>query len=86
MVGAIPGQIVKFCYTNWRGTDYEYVVEVESFQYGRFQKGGIGCEPDPRVWVLHGQVVSRDGDERPEMNPRRRTFLLHDVRDLEVIG
>ncbi len=85
MVGAIPGQTVQFRYTNWRGDEYEYVVEVESFQFGRFQKSGIGREPDPRVWVLHGQVITRDGNERPEMNPRRRTFLLDDVKDLEVI-
>lgn len=85
MVGAIPGQLVQFRYKNWRDQDYDYVIEVESLQYGRFRKDGVGHELDPRVWVLHGQLITRDGDDRSEMNPRRRTFLLDDIREFEVL-
>lgn len=68
---------LEFVYTNHDGIDYAYVIEPES----------IGFIPESSVrvdaghWVLHGQVVTRAGDPRPEMGSnRRRTFVLINMR------
>lgn len=79
---------LKFRYNNWRGDDHEYVIDVESVEFGPYDKGG--GTPRPReqwAWVIHGDVVSRDGDTRPDMGPtRRRTFLITDIEELERVA
>lgn len=71
---------IKFEYTNWKGHRHTYVVEPEAVAYGPYLKGGYHETADPR-WVLHGDVVTRDGDSRPDMDTRRRTFILADIQD-----
>lgn len=85
---ASPSSIVRFTYTNHKSCDHVYEIDVESFQYGPFVKDGIDRSENPvSAWVMHGHVVTRDGDARPEMGGnRRRTFLLDGVRDLSVIS
>lgn len=75
----IPGK-VEFDYVNWRGQDHHYVIVTESFVFGMYGEGVI---PE---WHLNGNVVTRDGDIRPEMGPtRRRSFLLHKMRNLRSV-
>lgn len=79
------GQLVQFDYVNWKTNDYHYVIEIESVEFGPYGRA------DPRDtdrsvwhWLLHGTVVTRDGDPRPEMGPtRRRSFIIERIRDLE---
>jgi hypothetical protein len=67
---------LKFRYRNWRGVEHEYVIEPESVTFGT---------PDHR-WYLNGEVVTRDGDPRPEMGPtRRRSFHLAELCDVEEL-
>lgn len=74
---------IKFKYTNWKGDDHEYVIQVESVEYGHYDGSGINA--DVRNWVLHGDVITRDGDSRDDMGTRRRTFLIEKIRDPEEI-
>lgn len=75
---------VKFNYTNHNQEHHEYVIEMESAQWGHFTQSGVGG-PDER-WVIHGEVVRRDDDPRPEMGDnRRRTFLVEKIRSLEYV-
>lgn len=72
----------RFRYTNWKGSDYEYRIVVEGIEFGPYDaSGATSNEPG---WALHGWVITRDGDARPEMGTRRRTFLLNGIRDLVV--
>jgi hypothetical protein len=85
-IEAVSLQTVRFRYINWRGNKHVYEVDVESFQFGPFEKGGVAEDPTTRNWVMHGHVVTRDGVDRPEMGDnRRRTFVLSDIRDLEIV-
>lgn len=79
------GQHVQFKYTNWREHEHTYRVVVESFEFGYYEAGGVSTDGSEK-WVMHAQVVTRDGDFRQEMDTRRRTFLLEGIRDLEVIA
>jgi hypothetical protein len=75
--------LLRFRYVNWKGVDYEYVVDPEGFQFGPFEKGGINSLPDAEhVWVMHGHVVTRNGDPREDLQTRRRTFILADMRGI----
>jgi hypothetical protein len=76
--------VIKFRYTNWRGVEHIYVIQPESIEFGPYDNDGRK-EGGLKHWVLHGNVVTRDGDPRPEMNPRRRTFLLVDIFDMEEV-
>jgi hypothetical protein len=73
---------IEFEYTNWKGRRHTYVVVPEAVAYGPYtgmgydQREGAECQ-----WVLHGDVVTRDGDSRPEMDTRRRTFVLEAVQN-----
>lgn len=78
-----PGDRVNFDYTNWKDEGHTYVIVVESFEFGTYDASGAG-KGDPQ-FVMHGQLVSRDGSDRPELlwGNRRRTFLCSGVRLLE---
>lgn len=77
--------MLRFRYKNWKGNDHEYVIDPEKIEYGRYSAQGAAID-DETNWVLHGFVVTRDGDLRPDMGPtRRRTFLLCQIRDLEEV-
>lgn len=71
--------LLKFRYVNWRGRRHEYVVEPIGIEL--FERQGAGTH-----WTLHANVVTRDGDPRPEMGPtRRRSFMMTGIRDLEEV-
>jgi len=70
---------LKFRYKNWRGVDHEYVVELTG--------AGVGVDDYNRDRpVVHAEVVTRDGDRRPEIGQnRRRTFVISEMRDMEEV-
>lgn len=72
---------IKFTYVNWRGDEHEYVIKLESLEYGHYGEHGSTGSVGEMNWVLHGHVVTRDGDPRPDMGTRRRTFLLNKIQD-----
>lgn len=79
---------VKFNYTNWRGDEHEYEIIVEAVEFGPYDKGGFddSRDRDDWMWVMHGHVVTRDGDERKDMGPtRRRTFIMSGMKLVEEI-
>lgn len=78
------GQVVSFDYVNWRGDEHRYQVVVESIELGPYDESGMHRAADTN-WVMHGSVLTRDQDPRPDMGPtRRRTFLLNNVANLWV--
>lgn len=84
---AAPDRFVKFRYVNWNGDPHEYIIKVLSVEFGPYDDGGGTPRPVSMYgWVLHGDVVTRDGDPRPEMGPtRRRTFLIRKIHEMELI-
>ena len=77
-------KLLRFRYKNWKGNDHEYVIEPEKIEFGHYS--AMGAAMGETNWVLHGMVVTRDGDLRPDMEPsRRRTFLLTQIREPEEI-
>lgn len=75
-------QRLAFKYVNWKGELHEYVIQPESLE---FTDAGTVAKVDPRPgmqfrWVLHGQLITRDGDPRPEMSTRRRSFDLSSIQ------
>lgn len=86
-VGAGGHRTIEFDYVNWRGDDHRYVLAVESFEFRSYGQAGIDPSAEPQ-WVLHGHIVSRDGDTRPELadhpGNRRRTFLMSIMRNVEL--
>lgn len=78
------GPLLKFRYTNWKGEEHEYVIEPEGISYSDYPPG-----EEPKRWQLHGMVVTRDGDPRPQLShhpgERRRSFLLVGLRDVEEV-
>jgi hypothetical protein len=80
-------KLVQFIYTNWKGQTYNYVVKPESIEFAPYDTATHrqieGAEPR---WLFHGEVVTRDGDTRPNMGTRRRSFLLYGMRQLEIMG
>lgn len=72
---------LKFRYVNWRGDDHEYVIEKPELHPTHKARG------DGTYWMISGQVVTRDGADRPEMgDSRRRTFELVKMREIEEVG
>lgn len=87
-VGAGGHRTIEFDYVNWRGDDHRYVITVESFEFRPYLDSH---QPDPAgtpQWVVHGHVITRDGDTRPELaghpGNRRRTFLMSIMRNVEL--
>lgn len=77
-----PPARIKFKYVNWRGGDHEYIIDCESVEFGPYDNGGKNNGPS--LWVLHGRLVTRDGDPRKDLyTTRRRTFIMNDMRDVE---
>lgn len=77
--------LLRFTYTNWRGVDHEYVIEPLSIEFGPYDQGGVN-DGREQHWVMHGDVVTRDDDPRPEMGPtRRRTFIITGMRHVEEV-
>jgi len=77
---------LKFRYVNWRGDDHEYVIEVEAVAFGKYDSAGAGPTVHTGNWVIHGAVLTRDGDTRPDLgNNRRRTFLISKIRNPEEV-
>lgn len=75
---------LKFTYVNWREEEHVYVVIPEKLELGPYHPHGIDSRPEATyVWALHGNVVTRDGDTRPTMGTRRRTFILEGIREPE---
>lgn len=72
---------LKFTYVNWKGKEYEYVVEVEGFTFSDYPPG----EP-PKRWQMHGILITRDGDPRKELPDHpRRSFLVTKMRNMEEV-
>lgn len=76
---------LKFWYINHNEEDHEYVVNPEKIELGRYSNHGARSEDGKSHWVLHAEVITRDGDERRDMGTRRRTFLLTEIRELEEV-
>lgn len=72
--------LLTFDYVNWKGEDHNYVIEECRY---------TPSYPSPvheGHWVIHGDVVTRDGDTRPTMGPtRRRTFEILKMRNIKEI-
>lgn len=68
------------------GTLHEYCVVAQELDFGFYGEAGQKIAEAAAglleaSWVLHAEVVTRDGDPRPDMLPtRRRTFLLDGMR------
>jgi hypothetical protein len=79
--------MLRFKYTNWKGDNHEYVILVESIEFGAYDKGGTTPRPASEwSWVVHGDVVTRDGDTRRNMGTRRRTFMLAELREIDWVA
>lgn len=82
-------QLIQFEYENWRGEQHEYVIEPESVVLGLYDAGGSHRDSPNREdnlqLVLHGMIVTRDGDTRPHLGSRRRTFLIRKMRAIRVL-
>jgi hypothetical protein len=79
-------KLVKFLYRNWKGDLHWYVVKPESIELGPYDQHGSGARPvEEYQWVFHGEVVTRDGDTRPDMGTRRRSFLMGTMERLEIL-
>lgn len=80
--------LIRFLYTNWNGEHHEYVIEPESIEFAPYDKGGsrAGLRGSQAVWVLHGDLVTRDGDTRADMDTRRRTFIMSEIVEPEILN
>jgi hypothetical protein len=68
---------LRFNYVNHHGERHQYMMMPEpALSYGTCGSDG------PFGWLLSGHVMSRDG----VLRPGRRTFLLHEMKDLELVG
>jgi hypothetical protein len=81
---------LKFRYVNWRGDDHEYVI-IPSHR-GVKSPPGFHASPtsmshDTNHLMLSGDVVTRDGDPRPDMDAtgRRRSFVIVNMREIEEV-
>lgn len=81
-------KLVRFEYTNYKDERHTYVIKPESIEFAPYPDNGsrtaeyLGRDP---VWLFHGEVVTRDGDTRPDMGTRRRTFVLNGIERLEIL-
>lgn len=72
-----PFQVLRFRYTNWRGAAHTYAIVPEGTSYEKLATTG-----DSR-WMLHGHVITRDGDPRQEMGSnRRRSFAIAGMTEI----
>lgn len=87
-------RVLEFAYENWRGDEHVYVVDFgagpspgPSLADVTDQKAGTGVLGGERTTalLLSGWVVTRDGNDRPEMGDnRRRSFEISKMRDIKV--
>ena len=76
--------LLAFDYTNHRGDSHRYVIEPEKIECGPYDQGGLNEQLER--WVLHGKVITRDGDRRAELGQqRRRTFQMDGLRNIENV-
>lgn len=76
------GVDLEFDYKNWHDKEHHYLIRVETVEHGPYDEKGAGPGKGPN-WVVHGDVLMRDGDPRDDMEPtRRRTFLLSKIKNL----
>jgi hypothetical protein len=73
--GAMP--VWRFYYKNWRGENHVYKVQVQSVRYGE-----VGYPAPKKDWLLDATVVDRDSKYRPG----ERTFVLNNIRHVEVVS
>ena len=83
--GRINRTQLEFQYLNYHGRNHVYLIEVEGMDF----KLGVRTESAIEdAWYINGNVVTRDGDTRPEMGPtRRRSFRLdrmHSIREVKI--
>lgn len=75
--------LVKFVYINWHDHQHTYVILPESIEFGH---PGDATGPDEQEWMFHGELVTRDGDPRPQMGPtRRRSFRVRDMLNVHTL-
>lgn len=68
---------IRFKYSNHRDELHEYVMIPEpNLSFGTCGANG------PLGWLISGHVTSRDG----VLRPGRRTFLLHKMTCIELVG
>lgn len=75
---------IKFCYKNWRGNYHEYVIEPKTVEFGYYH-GDVNGDDEGPMWLLHGELLTRDGDERTDMGDRRRSFIVGKIDELERV-
>lgn len=73
------GDLLSFDFVNWHGRNHRYLIAPEKIELAFTPEN----EDEP-TWVLHGEVITRDGDPRPEMGNRRRTFRMNGLRNIRV--
>jgi hypothetical protein len=79
-------KLVRFRYRNWKGDMYTYAIKPESIELAVYDHStGRQVESGEPTWLFHGEVVTRDGDTRPDMGTRRRTFALYKMEALEIL-
>jgi hypothetical protein len=74
-----PLGVLEFDYTNHHGNPHHYVVDFAAGHKPGFGRGGGPL-------TASGQTISRDGDKRPEMGPRRRTFEVAGMSNVKRIA
>jgi hypothetical protein len=77
--------LARFRYLNWKGERFLYLVLPESIELAMYNPYGADASPKPR-WCLNADLVERDGDRRPGMGTRRRTFILKNITDLQLVN
>jgi hypothetical protein len=81
---------LRFDYTNWRGDHHNYVImpdTVNAAVSGALTYRRPNADDTDEAWMLHGMIITRDGDKREELvgANRRRSFKLCDIRNLEEV-
>lgn len=72
---------LQFVYTNHDGDTHTYVIKPT----GADTLSPVGSDAE-ELPVLHGDVITRDGDPRLDMDPtRRRTFVIADMAAIENV-
>jgi hypothetical protein len=81
-----PDTHIQFRYCNWHGDEHTYVIVVEDFEYGPYDRAGLADNPNDKRMVVHGQCLLRDERLRRDMWPwTRRTFLVELMEEVRVI-
>lgn len=72
---------LKFQYRNWRGEEHTYVIEPTGADVSP-----PSFDHEPNRVMLHGNLISRDGDERCDLGiSRQRSFVLVNMRLMEEV-